>query len=94
MKAITELGSFTLAIYMIQGVLMAVLNCYKDEIRITSNWANYTVSIVLSVVFMIFIYYMIQLVSKSEFLSRYLLGKAKYKKTGSIKNVVYWDERM
>ena len=76
-KAITELGSYTLAIYMIQGVLMAVLNCYKDEIRITSNWANYTVSIVLSVVFMIFIYYMIQLVSKSEFLSRYLLGKAK-----------------
>lgn len=76
-KAITELGGYTLAIYMIQGVLMAVLNCYKDEIRITSNWANYTVSIVLSVVFMLLIYYMIQFVLKSEFLSRYLLGKTK-----------------
>ena len=76
-KAITDLGSYTLAIYMIQGILMSVLDCYRNEIRITNNVVNYLVSIVLSIVFMTSIYFIIHLVLKSELVSRYLLGKTK-----------------
>ena len=75
MDSSVEVGVYTLSIYMIQGVLMDVLTCYSDEVRISSNWANYGVSLISTIAFMVVVYYLIHLFLKNKWSSRYLLGK-------------------
>lgn len=71
----TELGGLTLAIYLIQGVIMAILDCYRDYLQITETWANFTLSLCCTLLFMVLVYCFIKSVQKSKWLSRYLLGK-------------------
>ena len=70
-----EIGVYTLSIYMIQGVLMDVLTCYSEQVKISSNWANYGLSLISTIVFMVIVYHLILVFLKNKWTSRYLLGK-------------------
>ena len=70
-----ELGSYSLAIYLIQGVVMEVADCYKKQLVIDDSCILTIVAIATSVFLTALISFIIMHIKKSKCLSAYLLGK-------------------
>lgn len=66
-----KMGGFTLAIYLMQGILMSVLECFEEKLRLSTNWINYGVSLISAAAFMVLAYYIIGILQRNKWLSCY-----------------------
>lgn len=74
-STLASLGQFSLAIYLMQGILVEIADCYKEQLTIGNHYVLTAVAIVASIVITGVICWTVNKIVKSKFLSAYLLGK-------------------
>ena len=72
---LAELGQYTLAIYMIQGVFVEVADCYQEQLAISNQLLLTLISIIASIVLIVIISFFILWIRRNKKLSLYCLGK-------------------
>lgn len=72
---LTGYGQYTLAIYMIQGFVVEIMDCYPDYLCISNSLLLTIVAVILSFILTILCVIIVDLFRKNKTVSAYLLGK-------------------
>ena len=72
---ISKMGQYTLAIYMLQGIITEVLDCFQNELKIDDSYLETTVALGASICIILCICVVVNWIKRNHFLSTYFLGK-------------------